>query len=89
MVQASSGLSATALENYAQGQLVYREFAEIGGINQITFTATVNASDVTVAATYDYQFLLNIDALLDLASSSSGSAVSFTINATSTVPLIN
>ncbi len=89
MVQAGSGLSASALESYAQGKLLYQSFAEMGGANQIIFTATVNASDVTVAASYDYQFVFNIDALLDLASKGSGSALSFTINATSTVPLIN
>ncbi len=89
MVRASSSYSATDLETYAQNKLIFEQLAEIGGSIDITFTATIGASDVTVSASYDYEFLFSISGLLDLASDSTGTSISFTLTATSKAPLIN
>ncbi len=89
MVRASSSYSATDLETYAQNKLIFEQLAEIGGSNNIVFTATIGSSDVTVSASYVYEFLFNISGLLDLASDSTGTSISFTLNATSKAPLIN
>lgn len=88
MVRSSSSYSASDLQTYAQNKLEFEQLAEIGGSNDITFTATIGASDVTVSATYDYEFLFSISRLLDLAADTTGTSISFTLNATSKAPLI-
>ncbi len=90
MVKESSSLDEATLEAYAQNKLVYESLAEIGGANDITFTAIIVANDsVTVSASYNYQFLFDIGGLLDVAEQATGTAPSFTLSATSTAPLIN
>ena len=89
MVRASSSYSASDLQTYAQNKLIFENLAEIGGSNDITFTATIGSSDVTVSASYVYEFLFDISGLIDLAAPSTGTSLSFTLNATSKAPLIN
>ena len=88
MVRVSSTYSESDLQTYAQNKLIFENLAEIGGSNDITFTATITSADVTVAATYDYEFLFSMSGLIDLAASTTGTSLSFTLNATSKAPLI-
>ena len=80
--------SNSILPNRLAGCRTGATAVEFALIVPLFLVMTIGASDVTVSASYDYEFLFSISGLLDLASSSTGTSIPFTLNATSKAPLI-